>query len=33
VGAAERGLNRDETPNQLGRELDELAEALGFNES
>src|SRR5262245_57439468 len=26
--AAERGLDRDGTENQLGRELDELAEAL-----
>ena len=30
--AAERGLGRDGTPNQLGRELDELAEALGLSE-
>jgi hypothetical protein len=26
--AAERGLSRDGTPNQLGRELDELADVL-----
>jgi len=26
--AAERGLSRDGTPNQLGREPDEMAEAL-----
>ena len=26
--AAERGFSRDGTPNQLGRELDELANAL-----
>jgi hypothetical protein len=29
--AAERGFNRDGTPNQLGRDLDELAEALGLD--
>lgn len=27
--AAARGLDRDGTPNQLGRELDELGEAVG----
>jgi len=26
--AAERGMSRDGTPNQLGRELDELADVL-----
>ena len=26
--AAERGISRDGTPNQLGRDLDELANAL-----
>ena len=30
--AAARGLDRDGTPNRLGRELDELAEALGLEE-
>ena len=28
--AAERGLTRNGTPNQLGRDLDELADALGL---
>jgi hypothetical protein len=28
--AAERGLDRDGKDNQLGRELDELADALGL---
>ena len=31
--AAEHGLNRDGTPNSLGRELDKLADALGLAES
>jgi hypothetical protein len=30
--AAERGLSRDGTPNRLGRELDELANALELDE-
>ena len=30
--AAERGVERDGTVNGYGRELDELAEALGFDE-
>jgi len=31
--AAERGLSRDGTPNQLGRELDELADALDLDDA
>jgi hypothetical protein len=31
--AAERGISRDGTPNQIGRELDELAEALELDET
>ena len=30
---AECGLTRDGTPDQLGRELDELGEALGLDET
>ena len=31
--AAERGLDRDENPNALGCELDELTHPLGLDES